>query len=115
MLPVAGLRHVVGAGRPAVTGWPFREGSAAGAVMDLFIRVFQEGTPRASHQTAAPDVLPVNEVHRRRGNCGTDKVRAKIDYSRRIRDDKGMPGLPIRWRESGGSYTDALDRDYQDE
>ena len=43
-------------------------------------------------------------------------VRAEVAYERRIRDDNGKPGIPITWFEEGGiSYTDSLDRDYQDE
>jgi hypothetical protein len=41
------------------------------------------------------------------------KVRATIAYNRRIRDDNGKRGLPITWKESRRSYTDALDRGYQ--
>lgn len=46
----------------------------------------------------------------------TGAVEASIAYNRRIRDDNGKPGIPITWTEEDGlSYTDALDRDYQDE
>jgi hypothetical protein len=46
----------------------------------------------------------------------TGAVEADIAYNRRIRDDNGKSGIPITWTEEDGfSYTDALDRDYQDE